>query len=470
MERGEIADLRVREAEDLKALLGACTSVRLRAVIEAELRAALASLIELAADLTEVRRLLAEARRQNSRALLERDAVRLEAALAGAPPLLAAAFAEGLATPTPIAAGLPDFCWRSPHKQPLPVPIVSAGEPAEVMQRLKAGEPFVLTGSRLCMSAVGKWTPAYLCAHFGETALCTVFESADANFRYWDGRKNRGNYHFPDEAHTRKELLTMRDFYAKTRRALTNPAAPRAYLQTGLVEGVGAQLVRDFARFDWAWAKSLSATLGWGALSSNVVFVGMAGHTTPAHFDEQQNLLAQLCGRKRLLLWRPADWPCLYPFPLFHPCDRQTSLDLRAVDLAKFPKFADAQPLEAVLQPGDVLFLPQYWWHHVENLDDDCVSVNFWYVDNAQRDVQLPISEKANVALRRNVERMMAEKAGTERAHAVFAELALGKPEAELAEDTRSVLDYARVLLRNVFTSEEVIERWLVELTVGRFT
>ena len=374
MERGEIADLRVREAEDLKALLGACTSVRLRAVIEAELRAALASLIELAADLTEVRRLLAEARRQNSRALLERDAVRLEAALAGAPPLLAAAFAEGLATPTPIAAGLPDFCWRSPHKQPLPVPIVSAGEPAEVMQRLKAGEPFVLTGSRLCMSAVGKWTPAYLCAHFGETALCTVFESADANFRYWDGRKNRGNYHFPDEAHTRKELLTMRDFYAKTRRALTNPAAPRAYLQTGLVEvrargarwrgrararqaaqrrflpgprvararwctcraarrvtrphrpparpahrrrvdpqGVGAQLVRDFARFDWAWAKSLSATLGWGALSSNVVFVGMAGHTTPAHFDEQQNLLAQLCGRKRLLLWRPADWPCLYP-------------------------------------------------------------------------------------------------------------------------------------------------------------
>ena len=65
---------------------------------------------------------------------------------------------------------------------------------------------------------------------------------------------------------------------------------------------------------------------------------------------------------------------------------------------------------------------------------------------------------------------MMAEKAGTERAHAVFAELALGKPEAELAEDTRSVLDYARVLLRNVFTSEEVIERWLVELTVGRFT
>lgn len=39
----------------------------------------------------------------------------------------------------------------------------------------------------------------------------------------------------------------------------------------------------------------------------------MAAHTTPAHFDEQQNLLAQLCGRKRVLLWRPADWPCLYP-------------------------------------------------------------------------------------------------------------------------------------------------------------
>lgn len=69
----------------------------------------------------------------------------------------------------------------------------------------------------------------------------------------------------------------------------------------------------DFTQFKWPWAKSLSSLLGWGALTSNVVFIGMAGHTTPAHFDEQQNLLAQLCGRKRVLLWPPANWPCLYP-------------------------------------------------------------------------------------------------------------------------------------------------------------
>jgi hypothetical protein len=204
-------------------------------------------------------------------------------------------------------------------------------------------------------------------------------------------------------------------------------------------QGVGEQIVADFKRFDWMWAQSLPIQLGWGRLTSNVLFVGTAaarawrakrslpaparasrrrhaarsrailarllaagaparagdrGHVTPAHYDEQQNLLAQLCGRKRVVLWAASDARSLFPFPLRHAHDRQSRLDLDGeggvgADDVRFGRFAAAPAFEALLEPGDALFIPQYWWHRVENLDDGCVSVNFWFVDSEPKPMQV---------------------------------------------------------------------------------
>ena len=37
-------------------------------------------------------------------------------------------------------------------------------------------------------------------------------------------------------------------------------------------------------------------------------------------------------------------------------------VDFENPDYEKFPKFKDARGREGVLGPGDVLFLPMYWW------------------------------------------------------------------------------------------------------------
>ncbi|CAN7989665.1 unnamed protein product [Ixodes pacificus] len=117
------------------------------------------------------------------------------------------------------------------------------------------------------------------------------------------------------------------------------------------------------------------------APESDFVFWMFAGNVTPAHYDEQQNFFAHLRGHKRFLLFSPDQYGCLYPHPVWHPHDRQSQVDFSDPDLSRFPEFEHLRGWETVLGPGDVLYLPMYWWHQVESApgEDYTVSVNFWY-------------------------------------------------------------------------------------------
>ncbi len=54
---------------------------------------------------------------------------------------------------------------------------------------------------------------------------------------------------------------------------------------------------------------------------------------------------------------------------------------LEEPDFVKFPKLRDAldAAMLADLEPGDALFLPQYWWHHVTSLEPFNILVNYWW-------------------------------------------------------------------------------------------
>ena len=44
-------------------------------------------------------------------------------------------------------------------------------------------------------------------------------------------------------------------------------------------------------------------------------------------------------------------------------------VDVESVDLRRFPALARARGLETTLEPGEVLWLPSYYYHHVRQLD-----------------------------------------------------------------------------------------------------
>jgi lysine-specific demethylase 8 len=82
-------------------------------------------------------------------------------------------------------------------------------------------------------------------------------------------------------------------------------------------------------------------------------------------------------GRKYVRLYSPAHSAALYP----HAGGLHTNtsrVDAEAPDGGAFPLFARAPFVEAVLEPGDMLYLPPRWWHFVKALSAS-FSASFWW-------------------------------------------------------------------------------------------
>lgn len=105
-------------------------------------------------------------------------------------------------------------------------------------------------------------------------------------------------------------------------------------------------------------------------------WLGPEGTVSPAHYDPKHNLLAQVVGSKRVLLFSPGDSQCLYPNPGM--LNNTSSVDCDEPDLKAFPRFAEGVGFEGVLNPGELLYIPPLWWHHIRSLKPS-FSVSFWW-------------------------------------------------------------------------------------------
>lgn len=105
-----------------------------------------------------------------------------------------------------------------------------------------------------------------------------------------------------------------------------------------------------------------------------------------AHFDSPDNLACCVAGRRRFILFPPEELENLYVGPLdFTPAGQSLSLvDFHDPDFEKFPRFRKAlsNAQMAELEPGDAIFIPSMWWHHVEALDRFNVLINYWWKRN----------------------------------------------------------------------------------------
>ncbi len=105
--------------------------------------------------------------------------------------------------------------------------------------------------------------------------------------------------------------------------------------------------------------------------------------TVQTHFDLSENIACVVGGRRRFTLFPPDQLSNLYvgPFDFTLSGPPVSMVPLKSPDLARYPRFAAALAASqtAELGPGDALYIPYGWWHHVESLEPFNVLVNYWW-------------------------------------------------------------------------------------------
>jgi hypothetical protein len=109
-------------------------------------------------------------------------------------------------------------------------------------------------------------------------------------------------------------------------------------------------------------------TFGW---------IGPKGTITGFHKDSLNNLLAQVMGKKLVILASPKQTKNMYISEKFELAAISSQVDINNYDQKKHPKIQDVEFFSVVLDPGDVLFIPRGWWHYVRSLDTSISISNF---------------------------------------------------------------------------------------------
>jgi oxalate decarboxylase/phosphoglucose isomerase-like protein (cupin superfamily) len=117
------------------------------------------------------------------------------------------------------------------------------------------------------------------------------------------------------------------------------------------------------------------------------VWIGNAV-TVAAHQDTSENIACCVAGRRRFTLFPPDQDANLYlgPFELTPAGTRISLVDFDAPDLARFPRFPEAlaAAITVDLEPGDALYIPYMWWHHVRSIERVNMLVNYWWTPPMQ--------------------------------------------------------------------------------------
>lgn len=230
-------------------------------------------------------------------------------------------------------------------------------------------EPLVLRGY------VGHW-PAVAQAQRSPEALCryllrfdrggvadTVLMPPEAQGRLFYSADMKG-FNFVRSRRTVAAVIEQVARYSQF------PAAPAVAMQSALL----ADVLPGFAEENRApfIAADVAPRL-W--LGNEVV--------TPAHFDESHNVACVVSGRRRFTLFPPEQVANLYLGPLdFAPTPTPISLvSFHAPDFERFPRFREALKHAIVVElgPGDALYIPSLWWHHVESIGVLNAMVNYWW-------------------------------------------------------------------------------------------
>jgi [protein]-arginine 3-hydroxylase / protease len=244
------------------------------------------------------------------------------------------------------------------------------------------GRPVILTRMLTDWPARDRWTPEHFKQSYGHVEV--VIETLDA------ARASDPDYYLSS---MKRRMMTIERFLCLPQEGADGG---KFYLAQTPITKIDARL-RDDIR-DLPFYRPLLRRI---FRQQELLWMGPKGCVSALHFDALPNFNVQFFGRKRWVIFPKEQQENLYvpsrqSLPHFSPIDYENP------DLERFPKFREATPIEFVLEPGEVLFLPRGWVHYVSTIDFS-ISMNLWWLtwQDAARRVPKRLAYKLRSALRR---------------------------------------------------------------------
>ena len=227
----------------------------------------------------------------------------------------------------------------------------------------EAKKPVIIKGLALDWPAVQSWRADY-----------HKFENMEPNDDCMVRVEIGKNYMSKDVQVAEVDLRSFAQFCTasveKPTSSATNIAARIFLAQCDLPESIKDDVV----------VPDMTKNTGKGHLyRMNMWMCGPQGSESPCHHDPFHNLLCQVFGTKRVVLFPPDEDMNLYPAS---PPQTNTSMvDIDDPNLVAHPDFAKARERgeQAILHRGDALYIPLGYWHYCKADSSSC-SVNFWWL------------------------------------------------------------------------------------------
>ena len=199
---------------------------------------------------------------------------------------------------------------------------------------LEALRPLIFKDLASCWPATRKWTPDYLKDQYGSLMVHLHDASYARPGKYYMGSLRR--VCFADYL----DLITT-----------------------------SATDLRMFG-FNLYWkAPKLMQDIRFPALAGDfskrvvLMFFGCKGSVTPMHYDLDMKHVFHtvLYGRKRVVLFPNEEARNLYS----HPFNTRSYVDIDRPDFVRFPRLKNVVGHEAIIAPGETLFIPSGYFHHI---------------------------------------------------------------------------------------------------------
>jgi hypothetical protein len=229
-----------------------------------------------------------------------------------------------------------------------------------------ANRPVILTGEMSGWPALAKWTPDYLKHAVGSKTI-----------EFQGDRSKSDRFEIHKDAH-RREMPFDQFIDLVSRPGAGNDAYLTAYNSARNTEAISA-LHPDLGFPEKFLNPDVEQPHG-------MMWIGPAGTLTSLHHDLTNNLIAQVVGRKRLLVLPAAEVGKLYNH--LHVFSEISDLEDPALTLDRFPLLEHARFTEVTLMPGEMIFMPLAWWHQVRSIDFSVTVTytNFRWPNDGYRD------------------------------------------------------------------------------------